>query len=66
MQVVAARKVLRGTVEGLIRETREREAAGKANGAGSHTNGAGAHSSGASDGAGTVATKESGNVRGLL
>ena len=65
MQVVAARKVLRGTVEGLIRETREREAAGKANGAGSHANGAGAHSNGGSNGAETVATQDAAKVRGL-
>ena len=63
LQVVAARKVLRGTVESLIRETREREAAGKANGAGSHANGAGAHSNGASNGTATVATQDAAKVR---
>ena len=65
LQVVAARKVLRGTVESLIRETRGREAAGKADGAGSHANGAGAHSNGGSNGAATVATQDAAKVRGL-
>lgn len=53
-QVLAARKVLRDTVESLIRETREKEAraaaataAGNGNGATAHTNGADALADGA-------------------
>ena len=57
VQVVAARQVLRGTVEDLIRETRKREAAGKARGAG-------ARSSGASDSAVGAAPKDTAKVLG--
>ena len=58
VQVVAARQVLRGTVEGLIRETREREAAGKASGAGAHGNGG-------HDSAASAAAKDAAKVRAL-
>ncbi len=64
MQVVAARQVLRGTVEDLIREMREREAAGKAHGAGSHADGT--CSNGASGGAASAASKDPAKVLALI
>ena len=57
VQVVAARQVLRGTVEDLIRETRRREAAGGAGGAGTR-------SKGTSDSAAGAAPKHSAKVLG--
>ena len=56
VQVVAAREVLRSTVEDLIHETRRREAAGKAGGAGTDVDGASIRSNGASHGAAGAAS----------
>ncbi|KAK9828027.1 hypothetical protein WJX81_001818 [Elliptochloris bilobata] len=62
-EVMAARQVLRGTVEDLIRKTREQEARasaanGKSDGAASHAKGAGAHGGSVSNGAAASAGKE--------